>query len=204
MSSIESQALILRSKFNPATVLQDAFQADAIIHTFLQASLGDSFSTRPLPSTEVKRIENEDGTVEFMLNPEYAEKLWKKVGIILSVLSVAISYGPYPAPINIPAIHRDVPFLTDFADVKTITIENFPANPLIGFRVGSVQALEEILETLNFALLQYARWIYFRVKNLTLQGRDISGAVGSILFMDQKVIDDLSSTYDPKVPGFVN
>ncbi|THU99499.1 hypothetical protein K435DRAFT_855591 [Dendrothele bispora CBS 962.96] len=171
MSSIQSQALILCSKFDPAVVLQDAFRADSVICAFLQASLGNSFYNNPLLTTDVRELKNEDGSVEFMLDQAFADGLWRKVGIILSVLSVAIGYGSYPAPINIPAIHRDIPFLTDFSDIKTIDIDHFPANPLVGLRVGSIQALQEILETLNFALLQYSRWIYHRVKHITQEGR---------------------------------
>ncbi|THU95719.1 hypothetical protein K435DRAFT_797881 [Dendrothele bispora CBS 962.96] len=194
LASINSQALVLRSKYNPLTILEDTFEVNSFISAFLKSVLGPSFSQNPLPADAVRVILDQEGNVRYALTDSYADKLWEKIGVVICILSVAVSCdGTYPAPINIPADFKDIPFVKNLADVNLIDIQHFDENHIHSIQAESLQGLEEILGVINFTLVQYCKWIHFRVKAIIRNGGDPAKEVGQILFMHKQVLSALEA-----------
>jgi hypothetical protein len=170
----DSRELILRSKTNPLTLLEDTYGVNSIISAFLKSVLGSSFSENPLPTNAVHVSINSMGTIQYGLTVKYADKLWEKVGTIIAILSSVIleGGGSYPNAVSLHQKDLGDTVLRNLSDVRSISLENFTENPFHSIEVNSIQALEEFLGKVNFILTQYCRWIYVRTRALIRDGRD--------------------------------
>ncbi|THU81738.1 hypothetical protein K435DRAFT_873033 [Dendrothele bispora CBS 962.96] len=202
-STANSTALIHRPSNAPITHLENAFGVTSLITAFLRSKLGLSFSEAPLTQNSVQVILNREGHVCYTLSPEYADKLLEKIGIITGILSSIITKdGTYPAPINLPDSIPINNFIRDLADVRKLTPDSFSINPFRQVEAVSVQALEEFLGKVNFVMVQYCKWIYYRTKSIAESGGSVDEEVASILFVPPEVVQEFSTPYDPSNASF--
>ncbi|KAK7446036.1 hypothetical protein VKT23_014659 [Stygiomarasmius scandens] len=203
-NNTDSTALILHSRNNPLTLLEDVFGVNSLISAFLKSIFGASFYPDTLPSHAIMLIDSEDGPIQYAFTKEFADNLWEKVGVVISILSGIIGQGgSYPNPINAPISATGPNFITDLANVTQISVERFPDNPFYGIRAVSVQGLQQCLAEVNFVLVQYCHWVYTRVRTIVREGGNLTVEIASILLMPYQVVDELTTPYIPSESGFI-